>query len=92
LEVWGSTKPLILPIGRLAIDRFLGARSLDELVGREHEVTHAGGTSVAIPLPHPSGASSWIHAPEHRLLLDRALELIRARLLGDAHDDARSVA
>jgi uracil-DNA glycosylase len=81
--------PLIIPVGRLAIDRFLGARPLDELVGRAHEVAHAGGTSVAIPLPHPSGASSWVHAPEHRLLLDGALELIRARLLGDARDDAR---
>jgi uracil-DNA glycosylase len=84
--------PLVIPVGRLAIDRFLGARPLDELVGREHEVEHAGGASVVVPLPHPSGASSWIHAQEHRLLLDRALELIRARLAGDARDATRSVA
>jgi uracil-DNA glycosylase len=83
---------IIIPVGRLAIDRFLGARPLDELVGREHEVAHAGGSSVAIPLPHPSGASSWIHAPEHRLLLDRALGLIGARLVDGQRDDARSVA
>jgi uracil-DNA glycosylase len=72
--------PLLVLVGRLAIDRFLGARPLDELVGLEHPITHAGGSSLAIPLPHPSGASSWIHAAEHRVLLDRALGLLRARL------------
>jgi uracil-DNA glycosylase len=82
--------PLLIPVGRLAIERFIGARPLADLVGREHRVTHEGGTSIAIPLPHPSGASSWIHAPGNRALLDRALELLRARLA--AAPAARSVA
>jgi hypothetical protein len=43
-------------------------------------VEHAGGRSVAIPLPHPSGASSWIHEAGHRALLDRALALLAAEL------------
>ncbi len=80
---------IVIPVGRLAIDRFLGARPLDEVVGREHGIAHEGGRSVAIPLPHPSGASSWIHAPGNRALLDRALALIRARLQPGAR---RSVA
>jgi uracil-DNA glycosylase len=67
-------------VGRLAIDRFLGTGPLADLVGREHDVEHEGGRSIAIPLPHPSGASSWIHAPGNRALLDRALELLRQRL------------
>jgi uracil-DNA glycosylase len=71
---------LIIPVGRLAIDRFLGAAPLAEVIGREHEVTHEGGRSMAIPLPHPSGASSWIHAPGNRALLDRALALLANRL------------
>ena len=70
---------VIVLVGRLAMDRFLGAHPLDELVGREHPVTHAGGRSIAIPLPHPSGASSWIHAPEHRRLLEDALDRLGAR-------------
>jgi len=82
--------PFIILVGRLAIDRFLGAQPLDELVGLEHRITHAGGSSSAIPLPHPSGASSWIHAAERRTLLDHALELIRYRF-ADA-SDARGVA
>ena len=71
---------LIVPVGRLAIDRFLGAGPLAELVGRAHEVEHAGGMSSVVPLPHPSGASSWVHAPGHRALLNRALALVAERL------------
>ena len=71
---------IVIPVGRLAIDRFLGPLPLDQVVGREHDVEHEGGRSVVIPLPHPSGASSWIHVPEHRALLDRSLDLLLNRL------------
>lgn len=71
---------LLIPVGRLAIDRFLGAGKLNELVGKRHTISHAVGESVAIPLPHPSGASSWVNEPRHRALLDRALELLGEEL------------
>ena len=71
---------LLIPVGRLAIERFLPKVPLDRLIGRAHEVTHVGGTSRAIPLPHPSGASSWIHQDDHPELLDRALGLIGREL------------
>jgi uracil-DNA glycosylase len=80
---------VLVPVGRLAIDRFLGPRPLADMIGREHVVQHEGGRSVAIPLPHPSGASSWIHAPGHRALLERALALLGERLQRHV---ARSVA
>jgi uracil-DNA glycosylase len=85
---------LLIPVGRLAITRFLPAISLEELIGREHPVAYQGGTCVAIPLPHPSGASSWIHQGEHPLLLDRALTMIGDRLgaLGIQRHASRSVA
>jgi uracil-DNA glycosylase len=86
---------LLLPVGRLAIERFLPRLPLEELIGREHEIEHAGGRAVAIPLPHPSGASSWIHQGNHQLLLTHALELIGERLaeLGVVRrTSARSVA
>jgi uracil-DNA glycosylase len=82
---------LIVPVGRLAIDRFLGAKPLDEVIGREHEIEHVGGRAVAIPLPHPSGASSWVHQPGNRTLLERALDLLGARL-GSVPTAHRSVA
>jgi len=71
---------LLIPVGRLAIERFLPRLPLDQLIGRAHEVEHAGGRSLAIPLPHPSGASSWVNAPAHRVLLQRALDLIGVEL------------
>ena len=73
---------LIIPVGKLAIGRFLGEAPLAEMVGREHDVVHRGGSSVVVPLPHPSGASSWIHAPGHRELVSRALRLIGERMRG----------
>lgn len=72
--------PVLIPIGRLAITRFLPPLPLDRLVGRLHEVTHAGGTSRAIPLPHPSGASSWFHVPANARLLEDALALLGEEL------------
>jgi uracil-DNA glycosylase len=71
---------LLIPVGRLAIERFLPALPLEELIGREHDVEHAGGRSIVIPLPHPSGASSWIHQENHPELLSRALTLLGTRL------------
>jgi len=73
---------LLIPVGRLAIERFLPRLPLQELIGTRRIVEHAGGTSTVIPLPHPSGASSWIHQPGNTALLDRAIELI-------THDMAR---
>lgn len=68
---------LIIPVGRLAIDIFLGDRPLADVIGHAHRLRHVGGETIAVPLPHPSGASSWIHAPGHAALLDRALETLR---------------
>jgi uracil-DNA glycosylase len=72
---------LLIPVGKLAIARFLPTRPLDELIGRAHPVEHAGGASLAIPLPHPSGASSWVHQGNHPELLDQALALIKCELV-----------
>jgi uracil-DNA glycosylase len=72
---------IVLPVGRLAIERFLPRLPLEQLIGREHAIAHSGGQSLAIPLPHPSGASSWIHQGDHMTLLFRALALIQAHLV-----------
>ena len=68
---------LIVPIGGLAIKRLLGrTTSLAELIGRRYELD---GTAV-VPLPHPSGVSTWLNAPENRALVAQAVQLIRAEL------------
>jgi uracil-DNA glycosylase len=71
---------LVIPVGRLAIDRFLGPRPLADVVGNTFIVAHGGGESTAIPLPHPSGASSWPNQPGNRDRLDRAISLLGQRL------------
>lgn len=85
---------LLIPVGRLAISRFLGDASLDAVIGREHVVRHSAGTTTLIPLPHPSGASSWIHQGNHPMLLEQAIELLAARFdaLGISSRSSRSVA
>lgn len=71
---------MIIPVGRLAIDRFLDSEPLDRLVGRVHAVRVRGRSVKLIPLPHPSGASSWVNLPANRTLLDRALDHLRFAL------------
>jgi uracil-DNA glycosylase len=67
---------VLIPVGRLAIARFLPDIPLFELIGTKRTVAHVGGNSVVIPLPHPSGASSWIHQPANKVLLEKAIALI----------------
>ena len=67
---------VIILVGRLAIQRFLGDAPLDRFVGRVHPITSGKTQSLAIPLPHPSGASSWIHGPGHMDLVRASLRLI----------------
>jgi uracil-DNA glycosylase family 4 len=67
---------LIVPVGGLAIRRLLGVTSLDASIGERFEHGDAG----AVPLPHPSGVSRWMNAPENRARLDRAVELVHREL------------
>ena len=67
---------VLIPVGRLAIERFLPDIPLSELIGTARTVEHAGGNSKVIPLPHPSGASSWVHQSENKILLAKAIDLI----------------
>lgn len=71
---------LLIPVGKLAIEKFLPAAPLDRLIGEVHEADHAGGRSRVIPLPHPSGASSWVNVPRNRALLERSLDLLGVEL------------
>ena len=67
---------LIVPVGGLAARRLLGLKSLTECVGSRFELDEA----VAIPLPHPSGASSWLNNPANRARVTEAVGLIRQEL------------
>lgn len=70
---------VIIPIGRLAMARFLPASPLEETIGK-HFTSSRAGRPMVIPLPHPSGASSWIHQGNHPRLLDQAIALIEGHV------------
>src|SRR6266852_3422974 len=71
---------VLIPVGQMAITRFLGPGSLEERVGRTF-----GKKPIVVPLPHPSGQSRWLNEPANRMRLGRALaqlSLLRAQALG----------
>jgi uracil-DNA glycosylase len=67
---------VIVTVGGLASRRLLGVKSMTECVGVRYELEHA----VAIPLPHPSGASGWLNDPANRARVADAAAVIRAEL------------
>jgi uracil-DNA glycosylase len=65
--------PLVLLVGKMAIDAFLGRRPLVETVG---QVLERDGR-LYVPLPHASGVSRWLNDAANRALLDQALSELR---------------
>jgi uracil-DNA glycosylase len=63
-------------VGGLALRSLLGLTKLTETIGRRYDLH---GVPV-IPLPHPSGASSWPNLPANRKKLDTALALVATEL------------
>jgi uracil-DNA glycosylase len=64
---------LIIPIGRLAIGLFFDVKlPLDQIIGAQLEQPGR----VIIPLPHPSGASTWHQKPANRALVKKAIQRI----------------
>ncbi len=67
---------LLLPVGKLAISQVLKVGKLTEVIGATHRVELHGHALDAIPLPHPSGASTWHRTSPGIELLERALRQI----------------
>ena len=74
---------LVIPVGSMALRRFLPGVRLDDVVGSCFD---AEGRSVAgtprrppaiLPLPHPSGQSRWLNDPARLAILERALGRLR---------------
>jgi uracil-DNA glycosylase len=60
---------LIVTVGGLAARRLLGLTSVSDFVGKSYLL----GDAIAIPLPHPSGASGWLNDRANRARLGKAL-------------------
>lgn len=67
----------VLAVGQLAIKVFLPEPApLHERVGRSFPVSRGGVAFQVIPLPHPSGRSTWLVKKENQDLLEQALKLM----------------
>ena len=64
---------MLIPIGGLAISRFLGnGQPMTGLIGERFEREGR----ILVPLPHPSGASQWFNVPENKARLAQALAIL----------------
>ena len=67
---------LIIPIGKLAISQYLSANKLSDVVGQQFVIDTPLLQADVIPLPHPSGLSTWFNTEPGKSLLQDALALI----------------
>ncbi len=67
---------LILPVGKLAISQYIPVSKLVDVIGKEIQQNINGLEVDIIPLPHPSGASTWHRMSPGKELLAQALELL----------------
>lgn len=68
---------LIIPIGKLAMEQYLNFKLLTDVVGKQHSRQLGEITVDIIPLPHPSGLSTWFRKDPGKGLLQDALQLIQ---------------
>lgn len=76
---------LVVTIGKLSLSHCLNCKInlLNEFIGSKFEVDPyglVGKKLMVIPLPHPSGASTWRHKPDNKKLLAKALKLLKHNL------------
>ena len=67
---------LLVTVGLAPATALLGIRRLGDAIGKSYLLDDA----VAIPLPHPSGASAWLNDPVNRARLGKALTHVRREL------------
>jgi uracil-DNA glycosylase len=98
-EIAINRPKLLIPVGKLAIQQFMPVDKLDAVVGKLHKGKRNGVGFDLVPLPHPSGASTWQHVQPGKTLLPRALALIsshpawvelKSMKIRDANETART--
>jgi len=63
---------VVVLVGGLAIKEVLGVGKLSEAVG----TIHRRDGIVYVPLPHPSGASTWLNSPDTKARLEESLAML----------------
>ena len=67
---------LIIPVGKLAISQYLPVNKLVDVIGQSVKKEVNGVELELLPLPHPSGASTWHQMSPGKELLGQALALL----------------
>ena len=67
---------LIIPVGKLAISQYLPVNKLVDVIGQSFSLSIQGVVVDVLPLPHPSGASTWHRMSPGKELLSQALKLL----------------
>jgi len=67
---------LIIAVGKLSISQYIDVKKLTEVIGTTQQIEIAGHPTEMIPLPHPSGASTWHRMEPGKTLLQDALQLL----------------
>ena len=75
-ELTTVAPPVVVLFGGLAIATFLSRAPLADLIGNVYPDPQTPGR-VFLPLPHSSGASTWLNAEAHRAQLATAIEALR---------------
>lgn len=78
---------VVVPAGGLAIKELLGITRLSEAVGE----TFGRDGITYVPLPHPSGASTWLNAPENKERLAEALAALGEKTAALRRDSEREL-
>ena len=76
---------LVLPVGKLAISQYIEVKKLTDVIGKIHKVELNGHLADMIPLPHPSGASTWHITEPGKTLLQTTLKLIKKHPIWKEH-------
>ena len=63
---------VVLLVGSMAIDTFMGKSRLEDVIGTYVEKDGI----LFLPLPHPSGVSRWLNDPAHKQLHQQALAIL----------------
>jgi uracil-DNA glycosylase len=76
---------IVVPIGALSISYCIGEKvqPLAGNIGKTYTLDPylaLGKVLNVIPLPHPSGASTWRHKKENKKLLNKALRVLKNEL------------
>lgn len=65
---------VVVPVGSMAAQRFLGSVRLTDVVGT---VIDGDEDRLIVPLPHPSGVNLWLNRQENQERVTQALEHLR---------------